>query len=142
MPCWAASPRSRCLLLFAVWPRQTVRAADARRVAEAAAHANVAWAITGDDGAVLDCNPVYRRMAGAKDGESAAAAGTGAGGRASSAVLYRLSRDAAEGEPREETFVVVPGLEIVAAVRPLPDKQTAWWFTPRLAASSPRRSRC
>ena len=27
-------------------------------------------------------------------------------------------------------------LEIVAAVRPLPDKQTAWWFTPRLAAST------
>ena len=61
---------------------QAVSADDARRVAEAAARANVAWAITGADGAVLDCNPVYRRMAGAKDGESAAAAGTGAGGRA------------------------------------------------------------
>ena len=31
---------------------------------------------------------------------------------------------------------MVPGLEIVAAVRPLPDKQAAWWFTPRLAAST------
>src|SRR5262249_24880855 len=44
--------------------------------------------------------------------------------------------DAAEGRAREETFVVVPGLEIVTAVRPLKDRQTAWWFTPRLAASS------
>ena len=40
------------------------------------------------------------------------------------------------GRSREETFQVLPGLEIVAAVRPLPDKQSAWWFTPRLAASS------
>ena len=31
---------------------------------------------------------------------------------------------------------MLPGLEIVAAVRPLPDRQTAWWFTPRLAAST------
>jgi two-component system cell cycle sensor histidine kinase/response regulator CckA len=30
----------------------------------------------------------------------------------------------------------VPGLEIVAAVRPLPGNQAAWWFTPRLAAST------
>ena len=52
-------------------------------VAEAAARANVAWAITGSDGAVLDCNDVYRRMAGAQEGEVAAAARTGAGGRTS-----------------------------------------------------------
>ena len=37
--------------------------ADALRVAEAAAKANIAWAITGEGGAVLDCNPVYRRTA-------------------------------------------------------------------------------
>ena len=51
-------------------------------------------------------------------------------------MLYRLARDAAEGRAREESFAVVPGLEIVAAVRPLADRQTAWWFTPRLAAST------
>ena len=125
-----------CLLLFAVWPRQTMSIADAKRVAEAASRANVAWAITGPDGAVLDCNPVYRRMAGAKEGESAPPPELALAGEVSSAVLYRLSRDAAEGRPREESFIVMPGLEIVAAVRPLADKQTAWWFTPRLAASS------
>ena len=125
-----------CFLLYAIWPRPSARIADAKRVAEAASAANVAWAITASDGAVLDCNPVYRRMAGAKDGESAPPPELALAGEPSSAVLYRLSRDAAEGKAREESFVVVPGLEIVAAVRPLADKQTAWWFTPRLAASS------
>ena len=123
------------LLFYAVWPREGLKASDAKRVAEAAARANVAWAITGPDGAVLDCNPVYRRMAGTKDGESAAPPELALAGEPSSAVLYRLSRDAAEGRPREESFVVMPGLEIVAAVRPLKDQQTVWWFTPRLAAS-------
>src|ERR1700722_342395 len=33
------------LLLCAVWPRQTMSIADAKRVAEAASRANVAWAI-------------------------------------------------------------------------------------------------
>ena len=124
------------LLFYAIWPRPSAAVADTKRVAEAASAANVAWAITGGDGAVLDCNPVYRRMAGAKDGESAPPPELALAGEPSSAVLYRLSRDAADGKAREETFVVVPGLEIVAAVRPLTDKQTAWWFTPRLAAST------
>jgi two-component system cell cycle sensor histidine kinase/response regulator CckA len=124
------------LLLFAVWPRAGRATQDALRVAEAAAKANVAWAVTGEDGAVLDCNPVYRRMAGAGENESPPPPELAIAGELSAAVLYRLSRDAAEGRAREETFIVLPGLEIVAAVRPLPDKQTAWWFTPRLAAST------
>src|SRR3954468_16152241 len=127
------------LLLVAVWPRQSISAADAKRVAEAAGRANIAWAITGEGGAVVDCNPVYRRMAGAKEGESAPPPELALAGEPSSAVLYRLSRDAAEGRAREESFVVVPGLEIVCAVRPLAGRQPAWWCTPRLAASSSPR---
>ena len=123
------------LLLYAVWPRAGLKTEEAKRVAEAAARANVAWAITGPDGAVIDCNPVYRRMAGTKDGDSAAPPELALAGEASSAVLYRLSRDAAEGRPREESFVVMPGLELVAAVRPLKEQRTVWWFTPRLAAT-------
>jgi two-component system cell cycle sensor histidine kinase/response regulator CckA len=123
------------IFLFAVWPRGGRASADAVRVAEAAAKANIAWAITGEGGAVLDCNPVYRRMAGVGELESPPPPELALAGESSAAVLYRLSRDAAEGRAREESFVVVPGLEIVAAVRPLPDKQAAWWFTPRLAAS-------
>ncbi len=124
------------LFLYAVWPRQGRATADALRVAEAAAKANVAWAITGEGGAVLDCNPVYRRMAGVGDAESPPPPELALTGEPSAAVLYRLARDAADGKAREETFLVVPGLEIVAAVRPLPGGQAAWWFTPRLAAST------
>jgi two-component system cell cycle sensor histidine kinase/response regulator CckA len=124
------------LFLYAVWPRPSRATADALRVAEAAAKANIAWAITGEGGAVLDCNPVYRRMAGVGENETPPPPELALAGEPSAAVLYRLSRDAVEGRAREESFVVVPGLEIVAAVRPLPDKQTAWWFTPRLAAST------
>jgi two-component system cell cycle sensor histidine kinase/response regulator CckA len=124
------------LLILGVWPRAGQKADDAKRVAEAAAKANVAWAVTGEGGVVLDCNQVYRRMAGAKDGESAAPPELALAGEPSSAVLYRLTRDAADGKAREESFTVAPGLEIVAAVRPLENRQTAWWFTPRLSAAA------
>ena len=120
------------LFLYAVWPREGVSAAEARRVAEAAARANVAWAVTGQDGAVLDCNEVYRRMAGTRDGEAPAPPELALAAETSSAVLYRLSRSAADGKAAEESFRVGPGLELVAAVRPLPARQAAWWFTPRL----------
>ena len=39
------------LFLFAVWPRTGRAAQDALRIAEAAGKANIAWAITGEDGA-------------------------------------------------------------------------------------------
>ncbi|HWF64709.1 MAG TPA: response regulator [Rhizomicrobium sp.] len=123
------------LLLYAVWPREGFRILEVKRVAEAAARANVAWAITGIDGAVVDCNPVYRLMAGTREGESPTPPELALAGEPSSAVLYRLARDAAEGRAREESFQVMPGLELVAAVRPLKDQQTVWWFTPRLSAS-------
>ncbi len=123
------------LFLFAVWPKEGFKTADARRVAEAAARANIAWAITGKDGAVLDCNDVYRRMSGAEESQAAPPPELALAGEPSAAVLYRLTRAAAEGKAREESFAVSPGIEIVAAVRPLKDDQAAWWFAPRLAAS-------
>ncbi len=125
------------LFLFAVWPKETMRASDARRVAEAAARANIAWAITGADGAVADCNDVYRKMCGAAEGEAAPPPELALAGEPSAAVLYRLARSAADGASREESFAVGPGIELVAAVRPLSGGQTAWWFTPRLAAATP-----
>ena len=124
------------LLLFAVWPHPLRQAQNAVRIAHAATSANVAWAITGEHGAVLDCNAVYRRMAGVGPLQNPPPPELALTGEAGAAVLYRLSRDADGGCAREETFQVLPGLEIVAAVRPLANRQTAWWFTPRLAASS------
>ena len=123
------------LFLFAVWPKESLSTADARRVAEAAARANIAWAITGGDGAVLECNDVYRKMSGAEAGQAAPPPELALAGEPSAAVLYRLTRAAAEGKAREESFAVSPGIEVVAAVRPLKDAQSAWWFAPRLAAS-------
>ena len=122
------------IFLYSIWPREGLSGADARRVAEAAARANVAWAITGTDGAVLDCNDVYRRMSGAGAKDAAPPPELALAGEPSAAVLYRLTRAAAEGVAREESFTVAPGLEIVAAVRPLGHAQTAWWFVPKLAS--------
>ena len=123
------------LFFYGVWPRERFGSLEARRVAEAAARANVAWAVTGSDGAVLDCNDAYRRMSGAKEGEAAPPPELALGGEASSATLYRLTRSAAAGEAREEIVIAAAG-EIAAAVHPLRDGQTAWWFTPRLARAS------
>ncbi len=123
------------LFLYAVWPREGLSAAEARLVAEAAARANVAWAVTGSDGAVLDSNDVYRRMAGAPEGEAPPPPELALAAEASSAMLYRLTRGAVEGRALEETLRVAAGIEIVAAVRPLGGGQAAWWFTPRLGHS-------
>jgi two-component system cell cycle sensor histidine kinase/response regulator CckA len=122
------------LFLFAIWPRATRGMEGARRIAEAAGKANVAWAITGEGGAVIDCNSVYRRMAGVSEQETPPPPELALAGEPSAAVLYRLTRDAGEGKSREESFQVMPGLEIIAAVRPLDGGQAAWWFVPRLAA--------
>jgi PAS domain S-box-containing protein len=122
------------LFLFAIWPRATRGMEGARRIAEAAGKANVAWAITGEGGAVIDCNSVYRRMAGVGENETPPPPELALAGEPSAAVLYRLTRDAGEGKAREESFQVMPGLEIIAAVRPLDGGQAAWWFVPRLAA--------
>src|SRR5438552_8406459 len=124
------------LFFFAVWPKETLSTTDARRIAEAAARASIAWAITGGDGAVLDCNEVYRRMTGALEGQAAPPPELALAGEPSAAVLYRLTRAAGEGKAREESFTVSPGIEIVAAVRPLSNLQTAWWFAPRLASQA------
>ncbi|MGB8601702.1 MAG: ATP-binding protein [Rhizomicrobium sp.] len=125
-----------CLFFYTIWPRDTARGADARRAAEAAARSNVAWAITGADGAVRDCNEIYRRMAGTQEGEAPAPPELALSDEKSASVLYRLSRSAVDGQAREECFAVAPGMEIVAAVRPLQRRQTCWWFTPRLAPES------
>jgi two-component system cell cycle sensor histidine kinase/response regulator CckA len=126
------------VLLFGMAQRKWLSQGDIRRIAEAASRANVAWAVTAPDGAVLDCNDVYRRMAGTEDGAAPAPPELALAGEPSAAVLYRLTKAAGEATVREETFPVAPGLEIVAAVRPLSDGQSVWWFTPRLAPTSQR----
>ncbi len=120
--------------LFALWPRETVSAAEARRAAEAAARSNVAWAVTNRDGAVIDSNLAYRRLAGISDHDAPPPPELALASDAAAAMLYRLSRKAAAGVAHEEAFSTGSGLELLGAVRPLSGGQAAWWFTPRLAA--------
>lgn len=120
------------IFLYAIWPREPVSADEARLIAEAAARANVAWAVTGADGAVIDCNDIYRGMSGTPKGDAPPPPELALGNEASSATLYRLTRSAADREAREEVFSIGGGIEITAAVRPLANGTCAWWFAPRL----------
>ncbi len=124
------------IFLYAIWPRAQAGTSEARRVAEAAAQASIAWAVTAADGAVLDCNAAYRAMAGAKDNDAVPPPELALAGERSSAMLYRLTKSAAAGETREETFETLAGQEITAEVRPLKGGQTGWWFTPHLGRPS------
>src|SRR5690348_6727022 len=121
------------IFLFAVWPRAGAKSQDARRVAEAAAAANVAWAVTGAEGILLDCNDAYRRLAGVGNGQMPAPPELALAGETSGGSLFRLARSAQSGRALEETIPVAPGLEVVVAVQPLSQGQAAWWFTPRMS---------
>jgi two-component system cell cycle sensor histidine kinase/response regulator CckA len=124
-------------LLLAAWPRTTDDLEEARRASEAAAASNVAWAVTGKDGSVLDCNLAYRFLAGAGDGEPPAPPQLAFPGQGPATALYRLSRAANEGRAREEDFETESGQRLTAAVRALRRGESAWWFTPRLPEAAP-----
>ena len=85
------------VFLFAIWPNPSARLADAQRLATAAAQAHIAWAITGKDGAVLDCNEAYRKLAHIAEGEIPPPPELALSGASSSSVLYRLARGAIDG---------------------------------------------
>ncbi len=121
------------LFLYAIWPRESLAVGDARMIAEAAARANVAWVVTGADGAVLECNDAYRILAGVAQNELPPPPELALANDAAAATLYRLARSAADGEAREENFTIGTSIEIAAAVRPLSGGSVAWWFAPRLA---------
>jgi len=123
--------------LYAVWPRAADRLADTERLALAAAQAHVAWVITGRDGAVLDCNAAYRKLACIAEGEIPPPPELALGADASNGGLYRLARGATDGEAREETVTLENGQQLAAAVRPLGKGEAAWWFTPRLDPTTP-----
>ena len=88
------------IFLYAIWPREAVSADEARLIAEAAARANVAWAVTGADGAVIDCNDIYRGMSGTAKGDAPPPPELALGNEASAATLYRLTKSAADREQK------------------------------------------
>jgi two-component system cell cycle sensor histidine kinase/response regulator CckA len=123
------------VFLYAIRPRTGDRLAEAQRLAEAAAHAAIAWVITGADGAAIECNAGYRKLTGIAEGEIPPPPELALGGEPSASVLYRLARGATDGEAREETLKLADGSELTAAVRPLSRGEAAWWFIPRLATA-------
>ena len=125
------------VLLVGVWPRLPEGMEEARRIAEAAAYSNVAWAVTAKDGSVVDCNIAYRFLAGAGEGEPPAPPQLAFPGEGPAAALYRLARAAIEGRAREENFETESGQKFTAAVRTLKRGESAWWFSPRLPEAAP-----
>jgi len=125
------------ILLVGVWPRGPAGMEEARRIAEAAAFSNVAWAVTAKDGSVIDCNIAYRFLAGAGEGEPPAPPQLAFPGEGPAAALYRLARAAIEGRAREENFETESGQKLSAAVRVLKRGEAAWWFSPRLPEAAP-----
>ena len=91
-------------LLLVAWPRPSADFDEARRAAAAAASSNVAWAVTGKDGSVLDCNVAYRFLAGAGDGEPPAPPQLAFPGEGPATALYRLARAANEGRARGRSW--------------------------------------
>ena len=122
------------LVFYAVWPRASVGAVKARHIAEAATRANVAWAVTNSDGAVIHCNEAYRQIAGAREREAPPPPQIAFGAESAAAMLYRLNRKASSRQAHEETIELAEGFEILGAVRPLSESRTGWWFTPRIAS--------
>ncbi len=133
----AAIGASAVLTLVAAWPRRRRGVEEAERAASAAAVSNIAWAVTGRDGAVVGCNTAYRFLAGAGAGEPPSPPQLAFAGAAAAAALYRLSRASAEARAREENFETETGQKLSAAIRPLKSGETAWWFTPRLPEAAP-----
>src|SRR4030081_1055004 len=88
------------ILLVGVWPRLPAGTEEARRIAEAAAFSNVAWAVTARDGSVVDCNIAYRFLAGAGEGEPPAPPQLAFPGEGPAAALYRLGGAGGRGRGR------------------------------------------
>ncbi|MBV9061633.1 MAG: hypothetical protein JOY77_01735, partial [Alphaproteobacteria bacterium] len=82
---------------------------SAWRISEAAARSHLGWAITNAQGAIVDCNEAYRRIAGVKAGDAPPQPELALPGEAAAGMLYRLARSAAAGQAHEETVELSAG---------------------------------
>jgi two-component system cell cycle sensor histidine kinase/response regulator CckA len=113
-----------------LWVAHTRSAADAqelKQIAEAAADAGIAWAITDRRGALLYTNEAYRRFVNAP-GRRTPPPAHAAEGEAAAGALYRLSRKAELHEGHQETFLTAEKRRVDAHVQPLSGGCSAWWF--------------
>src|SRR5438067_6657481 len=102
---------------------------EASRAAAAAVSdsTNVACAVTAKDGCIIGCNAAYRDLAGCGD-EAPEPPQLGFRTETAAGPMYRLSRAAHMGVAHQETFEAMPGRKLIAAVSPMKNGETVWWF--------------
>lgn len=102
---------------------------EASRTAAAAVSAstNVACAVTARDGCIIGCNAAYRELAGG-GADAPDPPQLGLRNETAAGPMYRLSRAAHMGAAHQEIFEAMPGRKVVAAVSPLKNGETVWWF--------------
>jgi two-component system, cell cycle sensor histidine kinase and response regulator CckA len=105
--------------------------AGVRGAATVESSANLAWAVTDNEGCLIDCNDSYRALA--TDNGKQAPDPPQLGFRANSAAgpMYRLARASRNGTAHQEMFEITPGQMVTAAVSPRKNRETVWWFIPR-----------
>jgi two-component system cell cycle sensor histidine kinase/response regulator CckA len=105
---------------------------DSRRgVAAAVSSSNVAWAVTANDGCLIDCNDAYRALAGQSGPDAPDPPQSSIRSDTAAGPMYRLSRAAHSGVAHQEVFDSAPGQKLTAAVSPLKNGETVWWFIPQ-----------
>jgi two-component system, cell cycle sensor histidine kinase and response regulator CckA len=113
---------------------------DSKRGAAAAAYSsNVAWAVTANDGYLIDCNDAYRALAGPKDQDLPDPPQSSFRNDSAAGPMYRLSRAAHAALAHQEVFDAAPGQKLTAAVSPLKNGETVWWFIPQPGDSEAAR---
>jgi two-component system cell cycle sensor histidine kinase/response regulator CckA len=121
-----------------VW-RRSRREAD-RGAAVLAGSTNLAWAVTASDGCIIDCNDAYRCLAGCTAEDVPHPPQLGFRAESAASPMYRLARAARNGSAHQEHFEFAPGQVISAAVSPLKNRETVWWFIPRPTEIAAARS--
>jgi len=101
------------------------------RVAAAASAENVAWAVTGSDGCMIDCNDAYRALVRRNGSDAPDPPQLAFRSDSAAGPLYRLLRAAHDHQAHQEAFDVTPNRSLTAAVSPLQKGENVWWFISR-----------
>ncbi|HEX5280092.1 MAG TPA: ATP-binding protein, partial [Micropepsaceae bacterium] len=111
--------------------RQGAAPHQSGRAAAAAAAENVAWAVTGGDGCMIDCNQAYRALVRREGTDAPEPPQLAFRSDNAAGPLYRLLRAAHDRQAHQEVFDAGPNRIVTAAVSPMKKGETAWWFIPR-----------
>jgi len=118
-------------LMMVLRHQARVRRDGIRGATAVASSANLAWAVTDSEGCLLDCNAAYRTLAAGQGNQSPDPPLLRFRANSAAGPMYRISRDSRNGTAHQEAFEITPGLLVTAAVSPLKNRETVWWFIPR-----------